>query len=56
VGQIYSDDSDRKWVKFQPTLTDIHAATGSDELYVQMATEIAEHFAARKVFKLKTPT
>ena len=31
---------------------DIHAATGSDELYVQMLTEIGEHFSARKVFKL----
>jgi hypothetical protein len=41
---------------YEKLSADIHAATGSDELYVQMATEIAEHFAARKVFKLTTPT
>jgi hypothetical protein len=40
---------------YEKLSADIHAATGSDELYVQMLTDINEHFSARKLFRLPTP-
>ena len=41
---------------YEKLSADIHAATGSDELYVQMLAELNEHFSARKLFKLPTPS
>ena len=39
---------------YEKLSVDIHSATGSDEVYVQMLADIDEHFSARKIFKLPT--